>query len=141
MQNRDPRASIEAQILINQAITADGTVNGTEQNVENNISDIITFVFKVLNRVDGTYKPLLQWRDEGGSLVDVPDAQISYIDPVTGDFIESGQEALSALSADGEIVISVRDNKKYIQPSVVALSVTTGADVTCIVKYGKRISF
>lgn len=142
MQNIDPRASIEAQILINQAITSNSTVAGTVVDVKNNISNVITFVYKVSNRTDGTFTPLLEWSDDNVTFVAVPDAQISYIDPATGNYIESGQEALSAISANGEIVISVRDNKRYIKPSVVASAVTTGAtSVTCLVKYGKRISF
>ena len=141
MQNLDPRASIEAQILINQAITSDGTVNGIAVNVENSISKVITFVYTVSARTDGTFTPLLRWSDDDSTYVDVPDAQISYINPTTGDNIESGQEALAALSANGSVIISVRDNKAYIKPSVVATSVTSGAYVTCLVKYGKRISF
>lgn len=141
MQNIDPRASIEAKILINEAVTANGTIEGLAVNVENNISSVITFVYEVSARADGTFTPLLTWSDDNVTYVDVPDAQISYIDPTTGDYIESGQEALAVLSANGSVIISVRDNKAYIKPSVVATSVTSGAYVTCLVKYGKRISF
>lgn len=136
--NNDALNEIKVKKVLGGTISSNTTTQGSVYDLEDNSSFVVKVQYKVSNRTDGTYTPLLEWSDDNVTFVAIPDISLKLRD-VNGNYIDSDQEATAALSADGEIELGVVNSKRYIRPSVVSTVVTTGADVDIIIANAPRL--
>lgn len=136
--NNDALNDIKVKKVLGATISSNTTTQGAVYDLEDNSSFTVKVQYKVSNRTDGTFTPLLEWSNDNVTFVAIPDESLKLRN-VDRNYIDINQEAAAALSANGEVEIGVLNNKRYIRPSVVSTGVTTGADVDIIIAHAPRL--
>lgn len=136
--NNDALNDIKVKKVLGATISSNTTTQGAVYDLEDNSSFTVKVQYKVSNRTDGTFTPLLEWSDDNVTFVAIPDESLKLRN-VDRNYIDINQEAAAKLSANGEVEIGVLNNKRYIRPSVVSTLVTTGAYVDIIIAHAPRL--
>jgi hypothetical protein len=136
--NNDALNEIKVKRVLGASIASNTTTQGAVYDLVDNSSVVIKAQIVVSARTDGTYTPLLEWSDDNVTYVAIPDESLKLRD-VNGNYIDTAQEATAALSANGEVEIGIVKNKRYIRPSIVSTSVTSGARVDVIIAHTPRL--
>lgn len=122
----DQESELGVAVALNGAtIATDTTTNGVAFDTKG--FEAITFVYRLGARTDGTFTPLIEDSDDNITFAAVDDAYLTVT------------EASCALNTANTVSkIGYVGKKRYVRPSVVSASTTSGAHVSAIAIKGKN---
>lgn len=124
MATRDLKTTVQVSVNKHATISTSTTTNGTAVDTVGFLT--LTYALTIPSRTDGTYALVLLQSDDDG----VTDA---YAAIPAANLIGS-LPSLSAATTDGAAAstVGVFGNKRYVKPTIVSTSVTTGATAQVI---------